>query len=210
VGRGCADDNTPSIFVDLRGVDENTTFIFVGLNAADENRRPKSSRSRAPSPDLAVRRALAAALSCPRLPSSPHCPSSPALARSPPHSTTLARSPPSRARRRTLLHSPALAAALSFPRLPSPSRAPACPRRRASPALVVRRERPSVHAELRRARPPSVHDALVPRGEPPRLPSSPSVLYNEFVFGARCFGIRPSGLCQVAGGGTWLRPATWR
>jgi hypothetical protein len=271
VGRGCADDNTPSIFVGLRGADENTTFIFVGLNAADENRRPKSSRSRArtfslplapfsvlsaaarrtpsvaravacprcssraPSPDLVVRHALTTALSCPRLPSPPHCPSSPALARS----------PPARARRPR-----ALDAARSYTRLPSPPHSPslASPRRRVRPpALAIaprlpsssvararsstpsstvhavrrvcppsvhaelRRARPpSVHAELRRARLPSVHDALVPRGEPPRLPSSPSVLYSEFVFGARCFGIRPSGLCQVAGGGTWLRPVTWR
>jgi hypothetical protein len=109
---------------------------------------------------------------------------------------------------------------------------------RAPPALVVRRARlpsssvararpstPSstVHAavatitELRRARPPSVHAALVPRGEPPRLPSSPSVLCSEFVFGvvrarstlaALVFVVQPMlalaemNSCQVAGGGT--------
>jgi hypothetical protein len=78
--------------------------------------------------------------------------------------------------------------------LPSPSVARARPStpvvRRARPPSVdakLRRARPPfVHVELHRARPPSVHDALVPRSEPPRLPSSTSVLCSEFVFGAVC------------------------
>jgi hypothetical protein len=193
VGLRGADENTTFIFVGLNAADENRrpkssrsrarTFSlplapFSVLSAA-ARRTPSVARalacprrlSRAPLPDLAVRRALAAALSCPRLPSPPHYPSSPALARSPPHSTALARSPPARARRRMLLHSPALAAALSFPRLPSPSRAPACPRRRAPPALAVRRERPSVHAELDCPRRPSRAPAVSPRRAPSRAPA---------------------------------------
>jgi hypothetical protein len=239
VGRGCADDNTTSIFVGLSEADENTTSIFVGLNAADENRSPKSSRSRARTFSVplapfsvlsAAARRAAAALPSPRartpgppLAAARRTPLAVALP-SPPHS--LSRAPVRRARpacprraSRARTPDPPLAAALSVvcarpsrvPRLPSPSVARARPSTPSSTVHAVRRARPpSVHAKLYRARPPSVHDALVPRGEPPRLPSSPSVLCSEFVFGARCFGIRPSGLCQVAGGGTWLRPATWR
>jgi hypothetical protein len=131
VGRGCADDNTPSIFVGLRGADENTTFIFVGLNAADENRRPKSSRSRARTFSLplapfsvlsaAARRtpSVARAVACPRRPS-----------RAP--------SPDLAVRR-------ALATALSCPRLPR--------RRTARALLPSRARRPRALAGLARLTP---------------------------------------------------------
>jgi hypothetical protein len=127
-------------------------------------------------PDLAVRRALTAALSCPRLPSPPHCPSSPALARS----------LPSRARRRTLLHSPALAATLSFPRLPSPSRAPACPRRpsrapvrprraRLSTPFVACGRRQSTPSSVARARRLSTPSSVARAHRPSTTPSFPAV-----------------------------------
>jgi hypothetical protein len=130
--------------------------------------------SRAPSPALAVRRALARLA----LPSPPHN----ALP-SPPHS-------PSRAPVRCAR--PACPRRASRPSLPLPAIVRARPStpavRRARPpsvhAELCRARPPSVHAELRHARPPSVHDALVPRGEPPRLLSSTSVLCSEFVFGA--------------------------
>jgi hypothetical protein len=160
-----------------------------------------SPRARTPGPPLAAARRtpLAVALSSPphslsRAPvrrASPRLPS-PCVARSHARPSPRRRTPHS-PRRRTLHRvrpSVACARPSRAPRLPSPCVAP-------PPTLGVRRVRPpsvhaelrrarppSVHAELRRARPPSVHDALVPRCEPPRLPSSTSVLCSEFVFGA--------------------------
>jgi hypothetical protein len=64
--------------------------------------------------------------------------------------------------------------ALAAPPAPRPSARAASPHGRGHRSLT--QIAVSTITELRRARPPSVHAALVPRGEPLRLPSSPTSL----------------------------------
>jgi hypothetical protein len=208
VGLRGADENTTFIFTGLNAADKNRhpkssrsrdrSFSlplapFFVLSAA-ARRTPSVARavacphrpSRAPSPDLAVRRALATALACPRLrtarallPSRARRPRAlAALARLTPHAPALACP-----RRRTLLPSPPLAVACA--RLPSPSR-PACPRRpshapvrprraRLSTPSVVCARRQSTPSSVARARRPSTPSSVARARRPSTTPSLPAV-----------------------------------